>query len=304
MFKRCLCLVMAAAIAWLACACSAPAAPESPGSPPPSSSLPPPSSAAPEPESEPVEVPVSARLASRKAGADTLDWELEITDPGELQLLGEVLSTDGLEPLDKEQDTWLVHDGRVEFELSYRDGGKVTGLADPRRWSRIAIEDDRGTLWVGDTGYPHPADRCDRLLDLLLQKQVMEPEPPAPEPGEMPLSILLSQKTPGIDRLYTQWELEVTGEAEVKELMEILSPEGATPVRHKEVMNPDGGSPVSFELRYANTTLGGRTYAQECYRYDQEGSFIAIGNRCYRYPARYCDQLIAFLEGRGVTVTG
>ncbi len=303
MFKRCLCLVMAAAIAWLACACSAPAAPESPGSLPPSSSLPPPPSSA-TPEPEPVEVPVSARLASRKAGADTLDWELEITDPGELQLLGEVLSTDGLEPLDKEQDTWLVHDGRVEFELSYRDGGKVTGLADPRRWSRIAIEDDRGTLWVEGTGYPHPADRCDRLLDLLLQKQVMEPEPPAPEPGEMPLSILLSQKTPGIDRLYTQWELEVTGEAEVKELMEILSPEGATPVRHKEVMNPDGGSPVSFELRYANTTLGGRTYAQECYRYDQEGSFIAIGNRCYRYPARYCDQLIAFLEGRGVTVTG
>ena len=208
----------------------------------------------------------------------------------------------------------------MEFELSYRDGGKVTGLADPRRWSRIAIEDDRGTLWVGDTGYPHPADRCDQLLDLLLQKQVMEPEPPAPEPGEMPLSILLSQKTPGIDRLYTQWELEVTGEAEVKELMEILSPEGATPVRHKEIYTlslhdalpiwvhhllvADGGGPVSFELRYANTTLGGRTYAQECYRYDQDGSFIVIGNRCYRYPARYCDQLIAFLEGRGVTVTG
>ena len=156
-----------------------------------------------------------------------------------------------------------------------------------------------------------PADRVGAVIRLGLIAEAQpaaeaqrEPEPPAPEPGEMPLSILLSQKTPGIDRLYTQWELEITGEAEVKELMEILSPEGATPVRHKEVMNPDGGSPVSFELRYANTTLGGRTYAQECYRYDQDGSFIAIGNRCYRYPARYCDQLIAFLEGRGVTVTG
>lgn len=287
----------------LAGCASQPAPAVSAQAPPPE---PVPSSSAPEEPSAPAELPLSARLSGREAGADAVDWELEVTDPEELRLLGETLSPDGLTPLTKEQDIWLNHDGRVEFTLCYPDR-TVTGLADPRVYSRIIVEEDRGTIRVDGVDYAHPAEQCDRLLDFLLEKEVMEPEPPQPRPGELPLSVALRQVTPGIDRVYVNWELEVTNPEEVQELIDILSPDGLTPIRPGEAsaMIPDGGSPVSIELRYAGTTVSGYSFAQEWYRYGPDGgSAICMRNACYAYPAWRCDRLIAFLEQHHITVTG
>ena len=104
--------------------------------------------------------------------------------------------------------------------------------------------------------------------------QAPPPEPvpssSAPEepdaPAEIPLSARLAGREAGAAAV--DWELEVTDPEELKELMDVLSPDGLTPIRPGEAsaMIPDGGSPVNIELRYAGTTVSGYSFAQEWYR--------------------------------------
>lgn len=286
--------------------CAAPSAASAESSQP---EPPPPSSTQPVPEEPPaVEPPASARLYSEDPATGAVAWELEVTDREELETLALLLSPRGLAPLTGEQDAWLTYDGRVSFELRYPDR-TVIGLADPRRWSRIPLEENRGTLWLReeDASYPHPADRCDQLLDYLIQKGVLEPEPPAPGPDEQPAAIRFCQVTLGIDRVYTDWELVVTDREELAELTDILSPDGLTPISAGEAgkLLPDGGQGIGIQWEYAGVTLGGGVFAQKHYRCGPGGSAAySIANARYLLPGERCDRLLKFLEEHNITVTG
>lgn len=141
--------------------------------------------------------------------------------------------------------------------------------------------------------------------------QPTEPEPEGPETDEdipeaaklLPSSISLSQMEPSG---YLLWELLVEDEEELALVESLLSTEELVPFDKGEGMWPDGGSSIGFEICYEDAVITGACDPQynggildkgyTRMRIHESGIF-------YRYPREIGDQLLEFLESKGITVS-
>lgn len=132
-------------------------------------------------------------------------------------------------------------------------------------------------------------------------------EPEAETPKEKPTSIYLLQNMLTFNGPTPVWELTIENEEEIALVEGLLSTEDLTPSAEEYAMWPDGGNPVHFEIYYENHTviggcnpqyhggMSGRGYTSIIL--DEEGIF-------YDYPYEAGDELLAFLESKGITVGG
>ena len=132
------------------------------------------------------------------------------------------------------------------------------------------------------------------------------PEPP-PEESEssapeeavtLPDSVYFSQKT-GAGGVV--WELEITDPEELEFLAELLSTEGLTPCDPVENPWPEGGSPPLCQIHYGDLTVDCGGYPQAVYSRDGK-ILLRVGEERYQYPQETGEKLIAFLEGKKVTI--
>lgn len=136
-------------------------------------------------------------------------------------------------------------------------------------------------------------------------------EPEEPETGEdapgtpkvQPSSISLSQETPDG---FLLWELRIEDEEELTLVESLLSTEHLAPSSEEEAMWPDGGSSIDFEICYEDTVITGACDPQynggihdkgyTRMRTHEDGIF-------YHYPREIGDQLLEFLESKGIEVS-
>lgn len=160
-----------------ACSAPAPARSSVPEAPAASSAPQPapesPASSAPEQSTAPAPaLPRSIRLGQPMNNYESRwAWCLEITDPAEIGELAELLSAEGLTPLEPHQPRWPDGGTPVIFTLDYADG-TVEGSTYPQEGYRIESEGGRATLRVGEAFCAWPGESCDALLAFLAGKEV------------------------------------------------------------------------------------------------------------------------------------
>lgn len=130
-------------------------------------------------------------------------------------------------------------------------------------------------------------------------------EPEAEAPKEKAVSIYLHQDELTFNGPTPVWELTIEDEEELASVEGLLSPEGLTPSSEEDAMFPDGGTGIDFEIHYEDRTLEGwcnPKYIDAPYNRERDASTYYSEEVFYDYPRDLCEQLLAFLEGKGITV--
>lgn len=128
-------------------------------------------------------------------------------------------------------------------------------------------------------------------------------EPEVETSKEKPTSIFLYQERPGYKGFL--WELRIEDEEELALVEELLSTQLLSPSSEEYASWPDGGNSILFEIYYENRTVTGACNPQHnggifdrgytSIKTDEDGIF-------YDYPREVGDQLLEFLESKGITV--
>lgn len=139
------------------------------------------------------------------------------------------------------------------------------------------------------------------------ESEPLSSEPEAEVPKEKAISIYLHQDQLTFNGPTPVWELTIEDEEELALVESLLSGEGLTPSSEEYAMFPDGGTGISFAISYEDRTLRGSCnpqYIDAPYNRERDASTYYSEEVFYDYPRAFCEQLLAFLEGKGITVGG
>lgn len=137
------------------------------------------------------------------------------------------------------------------------------------------------------------------------ESEPLSPEPEEETPREKAVSIYLHQDELTFNGPAPVWELNIEDEEELALVESLLSVEGLAPSSEEDATFPDGGTGIDFEIHYEDRTLEGwcnPKYIDAPYNQERDAVTYYSEEVFYDYPRERCEQLLAFLEGKGIEV--